>query len=79
MIKFFSVLIFAGWTAHLGRMLIQFTPEATLPRLIANAHTFINVGMTLLVLPFTPQVAWLVDRMAGKAKPVENLLSGPFT
>ncbi|MFO7671041.1 MAG: Na/Pi cotransporter family protein, partial [Bacteroidales bacterium] len=72
MIKFFSVLIFAGWTAQLGRMLIQFTPEASLPRLIANAHTFINVGMTLLLLPFTPQLAWLVDRIAGKAKLAEK-------
>jgi phosphate:Na+ symporter len=43
-----------------------------MPRLIANAHTLINVVLMLVVLPFTPQLAWLVDRMAGKAKPAEK-------
>lgn len=72
LIKFISVLIFVGWTTELGRMLVRFTPEASLPRLIANAHTFINVVLTLVVLPFTPQLAWLVDRMVGKVKVVEE-------
>ncbi len=68
LIKFISVLIFAGWTAKLGSLLYQFTPEASLPRLIANAHTLINVVLMLVVLPFTPQLAWLVDRLVGKVK-----------
>ena len=72
LIKFVTVLIFAGWTIQLGRILVQSTPEATLPRLIANAHTFINVVMTLVILPITPQLAWLVDRMAGKEKTEEK-------
>ena len=72
LIKFISVLIFAGWTIQLGRWLIQTTPEASLPRLIANAHTLINVALMLLVLPFTPQLAWLVDRLVGKAKAAEE-------
>ena len=72
LIKFISVLIFAGWTAQLARMLFEFTPEASLPRLIANAHTLINVVLMLVLLPFTPQLAWLVDRMVGKAKPEEK-------
>ena len=72
LIKFISVLIFAGWTAQLGSFLVESTPDASLPRLIANAHTLINVVLTLVVLPFTPQLAWLVDRMAGKEKPVEK-------
>jgi phosphate:Na+ symporter len=67
-IKVISVLIFAGWTVQLGKLLIQFTPEASLPRLIANAHTLINGVLMLVVLPVTPQVAWLVDRIAGKPK-----------
>jgi len=72
LIKFISVLIFAWWTAQLGRILLQSTPDASLPRLIANAHTLINLVLTVVVLPFTPQIAWLVDRIAGKEKPVEK-------
>jgi len=69
LIKFISILIFAGWTTQLGRVLIQATPEAPLPRLIANAHTLINLVLMLVVLPFTPQLARLVDWMVGKEKP----------
>ncbi len=72
LIKFISVLIFAGWTIQLGRMMMQFTPDASLPRLIANAHTLINVVLMLVVLPFTPRLAWLVDRLMGKVKLVEE-------
>ena len=72
LIKFISVLIFAGWTMKLGSLLLQSTPDASLPRLIANAHTLINVVLMFVVLPFTPQLAWLVDRMSGKDKPVEE-------
>lgn len=72
LIKFISVLLFAAWTLQLGRMMLQFTPDASLPRLIANSHTLINVVLMLVLLPFTPQLAWLVDRMVGKVKPVEE-------
>jgi len=68
LIKLISVLIFTSWTVHLGKLLVQFTPEASLPRLIANAHTLINGVLMVVVLPVTPQVAWLVDRIAGKPK-----------
>ncbi len=71
-IKFISVLIFAGWTVQLGKLLVQWTPEATLPRLIANAHTFINGVLMLVVLPFSPQVARLIDWLAGKPKVTEK-------
>ena len=67
-IKFVSVLIFAGWTSRLGDLLVRWTPEATLPRLIANAHTLINGVMMLVVLPVSPQVARLMDLIAGKPK-----------
>lgn len=68
MIKLISVIIFAAWTVPLGKLLQHLTPEASLPRLIANAHTLINGVLMIVVLPVTPQVAWLVDRIAGKAK-----------
>ncbi len=68
LIKLISVFIFASWTVPLGKLLHQLTPEASLPRLIANAHTLINGVLMIVVLPVTPQVAWLVDRIAGKPK-----------
>jgi len=66
LIKIISVLIFAAWTARLGQILEQLTPEASLPRLIANAHTLINGVLMLVVLPISPQVARFVDWIAGK-------------
>jgi len=68
LVKFISVLIFAGWTVQMGRLLTQVVPDASLPRLIANAHTLINGVLMLVVLPVTPQLALLVDRLAGKTK-----------
>ena len=67
-IKLISVLIFAGWTARLGQLLEQLTPEASLPRLIANAHTLINGVLMLVVLPVSPQVARFVDWIAGQPR-----------
>lgn len=72
-IKLISVLIFAGWTVKLGKILVQFTPDASLPRLIANAHTFINLVLMIVVLPITPQVARLVDWLVGKRKEPEKV------
>jgi phosphate:Na+ symporter len=71
-IKLISVFIFAGWTAQLGKLLVQLTPEANLPRLIANAHTLINGVLMLVVLPISPQVARFTDWIVGKAKVVEK-------
>ncbi|RPI41388.1 MAG: Na/Pi cotransporter family protein, partial [Bacteroidetes bacterium] len=66
-IKFFSVILFAGWTIRLGTIVEQITPEVPLPRLIANSHTFINLVLMAVVLPITPLVASLVDRITGKS------------
>ncbi len=73
LIKFITVLIFAGWTMQLGKLLVQLTPEASLQRLIANAHTFINLVLLIILLPFTPQLARLVDWMMGKKNEPEKL------
>lgn len=70
LIKVVSVIIFAGWTAQLGKLLLQLTPDASLPRLIANAHTLINGVLMIVILPVSPQVARLVDWIAGKPKEV---------
>jgi phosphate:Na+ symporter len=71
-IKLISVFIFAGWTMQLGKILEQLTPDAPLPRLIANAHTLINGVLMLVVLPVSPQVARLIDWIAGKPKEKEK-------
>ena len=71
-IKIISVVIFAGWTAQLGKILVQLTPDASLPRLIANAHTIINGVLMLVVLPISPQLARFTDWIAGKPKVVEK-------
>ena len=68
LVKLISVLIFAGWTSQLGKIMTGLTPEASLQRLIANAHTFINLVLMAVLLPITPQVAWIVDRLMGKAE-----------
>ncbi len=68
LIKLISVILFAGWTSRLGHLLEQLTPEASLPRLIANAHTLINGVLMLVVLPVSPQVARFVDWIAGKPR-----------
>jgi len=67
-IKLISVIIFAGWTVQLGKLLEQLTPDASLPRLIANAHTLINGVMMLIILPVSPQIARFIDWIAGKPK-----------
>lgn len=71
-IKLISVFLFVGWTNHLGKLLMEISPEASLPRLIANAHTLINGVLMLVLLPVTPQIAWLIDRIAGKPKVAEK-------
>jgi phosphate:Na+ symporter len=72
-IKLISVLIFAGWTTQLGHLLARYTPDVSLQRSIANAHTVINLVLMIVVLPFTPQLARLVDWMVGKSPPSEQL------
>jgi phosphate:Na+ symporter len=71
-IKLISVLIFAAWTTQLSNILEKLTPDANLPRLIANAHTLINGVLMLVVLPVSPQVAKMVDWIAGKPKTDEK-------
>jgi phosphate:Na+ symporter len=68
LVKLVSVVIFAGWTAQLGKLLSEWAPDASLQRMIANAHTFINLVMTLVLLPVTPQLARLVDRIMGSGE-----------
>jgi phosphate:Na+ symporter len=71
LIKLVSVVIFAGWTLKLGAFIKAVTPEASLQRLIANSHTFINVVLMFVILPFSKVLARLVDRLMGKAREPE--------
>jgi len=71
--KLVSVILFAGWTIQLGKFLVQMAPEASLQRLIANAHTIINLALMIILLPVTPQVARLVDWLVGKGKKSQTI------
>jgi phosphate:Na+ symporter len=71
-IKMVSVLLFAGWTVKLGAIMKEWSPDASLPRLIANSHTVINVVLMLVILPISPQVARLADWIMGRAKEPEK-------
>ncbi len=72
-IKLITVILFAGWTIQLGKFLVQMAPEASLQRLIANAHTLINLVLMVTLLPLTPQLARLVDWMVGKGKEPQTM------
>ncbi len=73
LMKFINVLIFAGWTVRFGKYISELTPDASLQRLIANSHTIINMVLMLVVLPFTPSLARLVDWIIGSKKEHEKV------
>ncbi|MBN2697852.1 MAG: Na/Pi symporter [Bacteroidales bacterium] len=65
LIKLLIVIIFAGWTVRFGELVRSISGDASTQRMIANAHTLINVFMMILVLPFTGALARLIDRIMG--------------
>jgi len=56
----FSVAFFLCWIPQATELVRSFSPGATLPRQIANAHTFYNLLMSFSFLPFTHLFARLV-------------------
>ena len=53
-------------------MPVQDALAAVVPRQIANAHTFFNVTMAIIFLPFTSQLAHFLNRiLPDKPKPKE--------
>lgn len=72
-IKAIGVLLFIGWIpyfADLIRYISQENANATIatPRAIANAHSFFNISIAFLMLPFTSKFNKLIDRIV----PVKN-------
>ena len=73
--KVTGVMIFVWWIVPFSHFIELISPKAgmangsiaqmaeVLPRQIANAHTFYNIFVALLFLPFTNMFARLVDKM----------------
>ena len=67
--KLLGVIIILPFIGHFADFVTQWSPKApeglegiealahTVPRQVANAHTFFNVGIAMLFLPFTTQFA----------------------
>ncbi len=82
--KIFGVLLFVWWIKPFASLVEAVSPAATggadelaglaevIPRQIANAHTFYNVFVALLVLPFTGFVAGVVERVMPEVKKKEE-------
>ncbi|HSH51947.1 MAG TPA: Na/Pi cotransporter family protein, partial [Bacteroidales bacterium] len=73
--KVFGVLVFLFWIPQFAELVRIISPKSfepsgslssmahVMPRQIANAHTFFNIVLTLLVLPLTHQFARLIERL----------------
>jgi phosphate:Na+ symporter len=75
--KLIGVLLFIWWIpgfADLIRWMSPADPSApagVLPRQIANAHTIFNVGLVVVMLPFTGIAAGLITRLLPDKPPEE--------
>jgi phosphate:Na+ symporter len=83
--KVFGVSVIVWWIPYYAELIRWISPSGTeglvgiehladvVPRQIANAHTIFNVGLTLIVLPFTNQAAKLVCKLLpDKAEPEDE-------
>jgi phosphate:Na+ symporter len=83
--KVLGVLLFVWWIPFFAEIIRNISPDAAeglsgtalladvVPRQIANAHTIFNVALTLIVLPFTNQVASFIFKLLpDKTEPEEE-------
>ena len=80
-VNFFGVLVFVAWIPAFADIVSQISPKSTLPpddplamaetipRQIANAHTFFNVAMAIMLLPVTRFFSRIIERILPE-KPV---------
>ncbi|MBT8382072.1 MAG: Na/Pi symporter, partial [Ignavibacteria bacterium] len=73
--RVFGVILFVWWIPYYADIIRSISPTGmagltgtsylaeVVPRQIANAHTIFNVTLTLIVLPFTTQVATLIYKL----------------
>ncbi len=69
LINAIGVTLFLPFIGQYSNLVKQTSTE--LPRQIANAHTFFNVIVSLLLFPFVNQIAWAAKRLI-PAKPKEE-------
>jgi phosphate:Na+ symporter len=69
-INVLGVMIFLPFISQYANLIDHTSSE--LPRQIANAHTIFNVTVSLLLVPFVKQIAWVSERLVPREKKVEQ-------
>jgi phosphate:Na+ symporter len=74
-VNFFGVVVFIAWIPAFAEIITGISPKSplphgdplamaeTIPRQLANAHTFFNVAMALIILPVANYFSRIIDRM----------------
>jgi len=70
LINIIGVLLFLPFISPFAK-LISYS-SVYLARQIANAHTFFNVSISIVLFPFIKQLAWLTDRLIPKTIKTEK-------
>ena len=85
LIKLIGALIFIAWIPVYAKWVIKLSSgisgiqDIPLSRLIANAHTFFNILVTILLLPFANIFSkWVMKMIPEKTKPVKNPVEVKF-
>jgi len=91
LINVFGMLLVVGWIPGYAHIIAELSPgkginpndvqsmAEVVPRQIANAHTFFNVMLALIILPVSNSVAAVVDRiLPEKESPEEALMKTQF-
>lgn len=74
--KLTGVALLVLWVPTFAQLVTRFSGEgATIERLIANAHTFFNVGLAVVFLPFLTPFNALIQRLLGDKRPSDSAAS----
>ncbi|MDA3822276.1 MAG: Na/Pi symporter [Bacteroidales bacterium] len=85
LINVFGMLLLVLWIPAYANIIVNISPKSslpstdvmaladTIPRQIANAHSLFNVMLAIILLPFTNQVAKLVDLILPEIVEEEDL------
>jgi phosphate:Na+ symporter len=69
-INVLGVLLFLPFIAPYADLIGRTSSE--LPRQIANAHTFFNLTVSMVMFPFVKQIAWVAERFVPQEKKPEK-------
>jgi len=87
----FGVLVFVAWIPAFGDIITRLSPKSslppgdilamaeTIPRQMANAHTFFNLAVAIILLPITNVVSRVINRILPEIpEPEEAVLAVQF-